>query len=168
MRKRLDAIYLGSGVLAAVFLAMIAISILAQIVGRALGGVIDATEFSGFCLAASIFLGLAYSLRGGAHVRVGLLIEALPDAWRHALECFVCAISAITLGWLTFCAAIYTQQSYAFGDLSPGLIAAPLWIPQVGMTLGLGLMTVALVDELWRLARHGHATYLDNDTGSLE
>lgn len=168
MRKVLDALYLTGGVLAALFLALIALSILAQIMVRFFGGVFDATEFSGFCLAASTFLGLAYALRGGAHVRVGLLVEALPAAWRRAFECLVCIVSAVTLGWLTWCAAGYTVQSYAFGDLSPGLIAAPLWIPQVGMTLGLALMTVALVDELWRLARHGHASYIDNDGGSLE
>ncbi|GHB11206.1 TRAP transporter small permease [Salinicola rhizosphaerae] len=168
MRRTLDALYLTSGVLAALFLMLIAVSILAQIAGRAMGGVIDATEFSGFCMAASTFLGLAYALRGGAHVRVGLLIEALPAHWRRRLESFVCAFSAGILGWLAWCAGTYTLQSYEFGDLSPGLIAAPLWIPQVGMTLGLIVMTIALVDEFWRLARHGHATYIDNDAGSLE
>ncbi|MFC0269596.1 TRAP transporter small permease [Kushneria aurantia] len=168
MRKSLDSLYLASGVLAAIFLALIAVSILFQIVGRSLGLVVDATEFSGFCLSASTFLGLAYSLRHGAHVRVGLLVDALSGSWRRLLESFVCAVSAGVVGWLCWCAALYTQQSYEYGDLSPGLIAAPLWIPQLGITLGLAIMTVALLDELYRLIRYGRANYIDNDSGSLE
>lgn len=168
MRRTLNALYLGSGILAAVFLALIAISILTQIVGRALGLVVDATEFSGFCLAASTFLGLAYALREGTHVRVGLVIEWLPAGWRRTLECLVCLFSAGSVGWLAWCAAAYTHQSYEFGDLSPGLLAAPLWIPQAGMALGLTIMTLALLDEGIRLLRHGRASYLDNAKGSLE
>ena len=44
-------------------------------------------------------------------------------------------------------------QSYAFNAISPGLIAAPFWIPQSGMALGLVILTVAFVDEFVHIAR---------------
>jgi len=39
-------------------------------------------------------------------------------------------------------------DSFLFGDTSPGLMAVPFWIPQVGMALGASIMTIGLIDEL--------------------
>ncbi|MBZ9558510.1 MULTISPECIES: TRAP transporter small permease [unclassified Modicisalibacter] len=168
MRALLNGLYLASGVFAALFLALIGVSILVQIGGRALGFVVDATEFSGFCLAASTFLGLANALRHGTHVRVGLLVQALGERARRIVELVVCLIAAGVVGWLCWCAALYTRQTYDFCDISPGLIAAPLWIPQTGMTLGLAIMAVALLDDAWQHLRGATASYIANDQGALE
>jgi len=70
MRTFLDRLYLISGYLAALFLLAIGATIVLQIIGRFFGVAIDSTELSGFCLAASSFLGLAYALKGGPHVPV--------------------------------------------------------------------------------------------------
>lgn len=168
MRTLLNALYLSSGVIAAAFLALIGVSILFQIGGRAMGLVVDATEFSGFCLAASTFLGLANSLRNGTHVRVGLLVQSLGEHVRRGVEFVACLISAIVVGWLCWCGALYTLQTYDFGDISPGLIAAPLWIPQTGMTIGLAIMTIALLDDACQHLRGATASYIANDQGALE
>jgi TRAP-type C4-dicarboxylate transport system permease small subunit len=75
IRTLLEGLYKLSGYLAGFFLLSIALSIIAQVVGRFVGLTIDATELAGFCLAATTFLGLAFALRGGSHVRVNLLIR---------------------------------------------------------------------------------------------
>jgi TRAP-type C4-dicarboxylate transport system permease small subunit len=62
MRRFLDSVYAVSGGLSAFFLMMIGVSILGQIIGRRFNVAFDATEISGFCMAASTFLGLAYTL----------------------------------------------------------------------------------------------------------
>ncbi len=41
-----------------------------------------------------------------------------------------------------------THDSWRFGDLSPGLLAVPIWIPQSVMLAGLTILTIAFVDEL--------------------
>lgn len=148
MRIFLDGLYRLSGGLAASFLAAIGLSIVAQVVGRQLGYNVDATGFAGFCLAASTFLGLGYSMRHGAHVRVTLVIDSLPPKLKRILEGWVCLCSLIILSWLTWKAVIFTWQGYVFGEVSPGLIAIPLWIPQSGMVIGLAVMTVAVLDDL--------------------
>ncbi|HUX24648.1 MAG TPA: TRAP transporter small permease, partial [Burkholderiales bacterium] len=64
MRRFLDVLYTGSGILAGVFLILIAVLTLAQIGGRLLD--FDAysyDDFAGFCMAASSFLGLAHTYR---------------------------------------------------------------------------------------------------------
>ncbi|WP_447045697.1 TRAP transporter small permease [Vreelandella sp. H-I2] len=148
MRIFLDGLYRLSGGLAAFFLAAIGLSIVAQVVGRQLGHTVDATGFAGFCLAASTFLGLGYSMRYGAHVRVTLVIDSLPPRPKRLLEAWVCLCSFVILSWLTWKAAIFTWQGYVFDEVSPGLMAIPLWIPQTGMVIGLAVLTVAVLDDL--------------------
>lgn len=35
-----------------------------------------------------------------------------------------------------------------YNDLSPGMVAIPIWIPQTAMLIGLTVLSIALVDEL--------------------
>src|SRR5699024_8441698 len=71
MRKFLDGLYVGSGVLAALFMILIVSVILTKIVGRMFGFLVpSASEIAGFSVAASAFLALAPTLQHGAHIRV--------------------------------------------------------------------------------------------------
>ncbi|MGP9655841.1 TRAP transporter small permease [Halomonas sp. AOP35-4E-18] len=148
MRNFLEGLYRLSGGLAAFFLAAIGLSVLAQVVGRQLGYTVDATGFASFCLAASTFLGLGYSMRHGAHVRVTLVIDSLSPRLQRMLEAWVCLCSLVTLSWLTWKAAVFTWQGYVFDEVSSGLLAIPLWIPQSGMVIGFAVITVAVLDDL--------------------
>lgn len=168
LRRALNGLYSLSGILAAFFLFLIGASIFAQMVGRFFGYAVDATEFSGFSMAASSFLGLAYALRNGAHVRVDILLQNLPLPVQRVLEILCCFAGALFVGYATWCAVTFTLESHEYGDLSPGLLAAPLWIPQTGMSIGLGLLTLALVDDLVVLLRGGMPSYLTNEHASLE
>ena len=41
-----------------------------------------------------------------------------------------------------------TWQSLKFHDIAQGVMAVPLWIPQLGYCGGLVILTIAFVDEL--------------------
>jgi len=161
LRKILNGLYLASGWLAAVFLAAICLLVVCQvclnlidrlstlITGTAIGLTIPSyADFTGFFLAAGSFLALAYTLRQGGHIRVSLVISLLNSRIRHIFEvwCILLA-TAVTIyfTWYTFSLA---RESYTYNDLSPGMIAVPLWIPQSAMLLGLVVLTIALLDEL--------------------
>lgn len=148
MRPALDALYRVSGLLSAFFLMMIGITILCQIAGRFLNFAFDATEISGFCMAASTFLGLAYTLNSGAHIRVNLLVGKLGPRNRRRIEIWCCAIGGAAFAFFSLKAWQMAYESFLFGDTSPGLMAVPFWIPQIGMALGGTIMAVGLVDEL--------------------
>lgn len=148
LRGPLDKLYIASGLLAGVFLAGIAVTILAQIVGRFFSVAIDSTELAGFCMAASTFLGLAYTLKSGTHVRVNLLIRLAPGPLRTVIEVVCCVIGVLASAYFTYFAAKLVLQSWNFGDISPGLLAIPFWIPQLGMAFGGVLLTIAFIDEL--------------------
>lgn len=148
MRPVLDALYRLSGLLSAFFLMMIGVTILAQIAGRFLHFTFDATEVSGFCMAASTFLGLAYTLNAGAHIRVNLLVGKLSANNRRRIEIWCCCLGATAFAFFAVKAWEMAYESFQFGDTSPGLMAVPFWIPQIGMALGATIMAIGLADEL--------------------
>ncbi len=155
MRRFLDRLYGVAGAISAICIllicfvvaAQISLNILARIGGAALAFTIPSyADFSGFFLAASSFMGLAYALRKGAHIRVNLLIRLLPNRFRLLLEVLTLLGGAAMAGFATWYAVVLTMQSRAFGDMSPGIIAVPIWIPQVFMVVGLGLLALAFLD----------------------
>lgn len=147
MRRALDLLYLWSGYLAAAFLAAIAVTIIAQIVGRFFGVAIDSTESAGFSMAASTFLGLAYTFRQGGHIRVNLLVGLSKGTGRKALELWAIGFAAVGMVYFSYWAGDLVYYSYAYHDISPGLLAIPFWIPRLAMAIGGVIMTIALVDE---------------------
>lgn len=162
----LDRIYRLGGALAAFFLVMIALLTLLQIGGRLFHiQVRDADVFAGFAMAASSFLGLAYTLRTGGHIRVTLFISRIHGPIRRIIEgwCLLFAIVAVgAFAWFTLG---LVQISYEYNDLSTGMIGVPLWIPQMGMLLGVALLELALLEEGLRFVRSEPQTY---DSGDAE
>src|SRR5690606_30720167 len=95
----LDAIYVCAGILAGVFLVMIGVLVLAQVVARTFGATAPgADQFAGYCLSASSFLALAYTLRHNAHIRVTLVLDRLEAGARRILEiwCLLVATAMTT------------------------------------------------------------------------
>lgn len=161
MRKFLERLYTGSGVLAGVFLILIAALSLTQISGRLLG--FDAysfDDFAGFCMAASSFLGLAHTYRRNEQIRVTIAIDRLGGGKRRVMEALCLMASAFLIGFFAWYAADMVITSYQINDVSQGLVAVPLWVPQSGMALGLAIMTIALLDDLVVVFRRGTPSYL--------
>lgn len=155
MRRALDALYTGAGVLSGLFLVGIALTIIAQVIGRMAGLTIDSTETAGFCLASSTFLGLAYTLRRGGHIRVTLAIRHAGPALRRWIELWCLAISAVGVAYFFYWAVDLVWFSWKFDELSPGLMAIPFWIPRLAMAIGALILLIAILDELvsvWRRA----------------
>ena len=161
MRKILEPLYTGSGVLAGAFLVLIAALSLAQICGRLLGfAAYSFDDFAGFCMAASSFLGLAHTYRRNEHIRVALLVDRVGGGKRRALEAVCLAASVFLIGFFAWYAIDMVWTSYEFNDVSQGLVPVPLWVPQSGMALGLIIMTMALLDDLVTVLAGGTPSYL--------
>lgn len=160
MRKYLNILYRTAEALGAVCLAMVGVMILSQIVGRQFDAQIpSADEMAGYFMAASGFLLLGPSLRNGVHIRVGIIIERLHGAPRRIME-IVCLTTGLFLtGYLAWYWICLTWDSYDLGEMSQGLLAIPLWLPQSAMGLGLVVLTVALIDDLVRVFAGEEASY---------
>ena len=167
-RRLIDGIFAASGVLAAVFLLLIGVLVLAQIVGRLFGVLVpSADEFAGYCLAASSFLALGHALRTDSHIRVTLLLQRLPERRRRAAEIWCLAVGSALSGYLAWFVIEMVWQSFVFGDLTQGLVPVPLWIPQLGMAVGVCILTFAFLLDLGR-ALAGAAPSYEGKAESVE
>jgi len=177
MRKALDRLYLASGWIGAFFIGAIALLVVCQVVlnlidriaglltGTAIGLTIPSyADFTGFFLAAASFLALAHTLRQGAHIRVTLLISHLPDKIGRVFEFWCVGVGTFIAIYFTWYTALLVLESREFNDLSPGMIAVPLWIPQTAMLIGLIILSISLVDILVGLVRGRDPVYRSRHT----
>jgi len=179
MRALLDRLYRASGAVAAFFLVAICVVVLLQVGANLVDALIKAfggepiglvipsyAEFAGFFLAASSFLALAYTLRAGAHIRVELVLQRFGPGARRLAETWCVAVSAAISAYFTWYTVGLVLESIEFGDLSPGIVPVPLWIPQAAMAIGLAVLAIALLDELVSLLRGGAPRYMQADAPS--
>src|SRR5690625_1240312 len=151
----LDRLAAVCGGFAALFLCLIGVSIAAQIGSRLMGMQITAADdFAAWSMAASVFLALPYAMLHGDHIRVVLLLQALPDRWHKPYELVATAIAVGITAWGTWYVTVFTYESFMFNELAQGMVRMPLWIPQVTMPIGLGLFTLMLIRRLIRCIRN--------------
>ncbi|MCZ4282471.1 TRAP transporter small permease [Kiloniella laminariae] len=172
MRQILNKLYQASGWAAAFFLLAICITVIAQVLlnlidrlstaitGEAIGLTIPSYgDFTGFFLAASSFLALAYTLRDGSHIRVSLLLQNLPQNLRRVIEIWCLVVAATMALFCTYYTGLLVHEAFTYNDLSTGMIAVPIWLPMTPMLVGLGILAIALLDELVTVLRGGEASY---------
>jgi TRAP-type C4-dicarboxylate transport system permease small subunit len=149
MRKALDALYDGAAALAAFFMVALLVMVLLSIASRQLHFHVPGTDaYAGYLMAAAGFLALAHTLKRGEHIRVTLLINALRGAPRRALELWALAAASALALLAAYYSARLVWQSRAFNDISTASDATPLWLPQLGMAIGMAVLAIAFVDEL--------------------
>jgi|TARA_R110000787_G_scaffold53429_2_gene125226 TRAP-type C4-dicarboxylate transport system permease small subunit len=149
VRKLLDYLFKFSAGLAAFFLIAIALLILAQSIGRVLGiAVHDANEMAGFALAAGTFLALGPAFRAGTHIRVQIVLSHLKGGFRRVMETITLCAASFLGGYFAWWVSVLAEESYSYGDTSPGVLAFPLWIPQAAMAFGLIVFTIAMIEAL--------------------
>lgn len=152
--KLLDRLFTWSGYLAGVFLVAIAALVTAQIIARLMGKQIpSADEFAGYSLAASSFLGLAYSFRSGSHIRVTLLSARLASKAQRLLLLVVLLFAGAMIGIWAYNSIGLVWESYEFKEMSTGIIKYPIWIPQLSMGIGVCLFCLAILEDLVNVIR---------------
>lgn len=156
LRSGLDALYLAAGVLAAISLVAILLLIVAQMVARWTGEIFPgASAYAGYAMAAASFLAFANALNRGAHIRVSILLNAVPPPARRWMEVWCFGIGAAVMWYFTYYAYTFVYWSWKFGDVSQGQDVTPLWIPQTSMVIGAAIFAVALTDHLIQVIVHG-------------
>jgi TRAP-type C4-dicarboxylate transport system permease small subunit len=161
MRRTLDFLYDAAGYLAAffvfgIFVVMIGGTVMREL-GMRTGGSDDIVAW--FCAAAA-FLAMAHTFKRGDFVRVLLLLERFGPSTRRWIEAYCLLVMAASIGFLVFAVLRFVHESYAFDDMANGMIAIPLWIPQMSFVVGAVLLLVAVVDELVVTLRGGTPGYI--------
>jgi TRAP-type C4-dicarboxylate transport system permease small subunit len=167
IRRVLDRVFAASGVVAVAFLMLIAILTIGQAGARLFGTMIpSADDFAGFCMAGAVFIGLAHTLRAGAHIRVLVVLSQLGARARRVAEAVCCltgtAVVAV-LVWYTVDMILVTRE---LGEFTLGLVPIPKWIPMLLMLVGLAVFLLALLDELARVIAGRQPLYAEREESS--
>lgn len=148
-RSILDGLYTLSLAASAASLLAIAGLVLAGMVARWFGLILPSSDqLAGYCVAASIFLGLPAAMRADAHIRVTLFVDRAPPALRRLLEATAIIIGLVTMALLSRYAAAMVGMSWRYHLVSSGLLPVPLWIPQATLLAGSATLCIALLDRL--------------------
>lgn len=155
LRRILDMLYLGGGIIAAVALILILVIIVLQMLARWTGQVFPgATDYAGYCMAAASFFAFAYALNHGAHIRVSLVLSAM-GRYRRWGETFCFAIGTVIATYFAWYAVRGTYWSWKLHEISQGLDKTPVWIPQLSMAIGAILLAIAFWDHMAQLVFKG-------------
>ena len=148
--KAFDRLFEVAAWVAGVFLIGTLAMVLVSIVGRLLPvlALPGADAYAGYSMAAAAFLALPATLRRGEHIRVTLVLGMLKGRALKVAEVIALGIATVLSGFLAFYSAHLTWQSWEIDDISVGIDATPMWIPQVFMALGTLVFFIAFCDEL--------------------
>jgi TRAP-type C4-dicarboxylate transport system permease small subunit len=153
---KLDRLYLNCGYLAAFFLACIFFTTILQVASRIAGiNITGLTDYAGYFMAASAFLAFAHTFNHGAHIRIELFMSMM-GRFRRFAEWFSFFASAALAIWLCYFSWSMVYWSYKLNDISQGLDATPIWIPQLSMALGLSVLALCVADHSLRLLLTGN------------
>ena len=126
-------------------LAMVVLTIVSRLMGFAAPG---SDSYAGYAMAGAGFMALASTLKQGEHIRVTLFIGLLKGRARKAAELLALGVATLLAGFLAYYSAHLVWQSWDIGDVSMGLDATPLWVPQLLMATGTAIFFIAFCDEL--------------------
>lgn len=181
MRSFLDLLYRISGAISACFIASICVLVFSQVLlniidrlssvftGSAIGLSIPSyADFTGFFLASASFFALAYTLREGGHIRVTLFIQHTSPGIRRFIEFWCIGLATAVSIYFAWYTALLVMEAYEYNDLSSGMVPVPLWIPQSGMLVGLIVLSIALIDELFRMFSGAEPSYHNKGENLLD
>ncbi len=154
MEAILQKIYRGCAHVAAACVFLIAAGVVLEIIlrifGTSLPGII---EIATFALVGASFMALAHTFRHNVHIRITMIVSRISPPRRRYFEIWSLAVSLVISAWFTFYCVMLAWDAYEFNDRSDGLLSIPLWIPQMVMTIGVGLLALSLLEELIKVLR---------------
>jgi TRAP-type C4-dicarboxylate transport system permease small subunit len=105
-----------------------------------IGWVLEATEY---ILLSIPFLAMAWLVRKAeGHVRIELLVQALPQAWQNRLNIFSSLLASSACGLATYYAVETTIDHFLRNIVTPGIYPIPKFTIIAIVSLGLGLTTI--------------------------
>lgn len=151
--RLVDGLTLAGAACAVLALAAIAIIMLSEIVTRSfLGATLQFSwEYATYLMAALFFLGAAYTLRSGAHIRMSALIEHVSPQSARAFDILCTLIAIAVMAFVTYALADFAWQAHVRGARSFTPMQTYLAIPQATPAIGALMVVLQLMA---RLAAH--------------
>jgi len=117
-------------------------------------------EVSELCMAAIVFLPLAWIQAEKRHIRIDLITSRLSPKRQAVVALATYCISSVVLGLLTWKSWGYAWHSFQFDMKTAGVIPMPLFPAQVMVPIGCGLFCLqCVVDVAMQVASMRSADY---------
>lgn len=113
-----------------------------------------AVEMSEFLMAILSFGGLALAELRNSHITVDFFVGALPERARAWLEAAGALLGIVFWGFVSWRATVHAQRIWEAGEVSANL-AVPTWPFYLAVTIGCGLLAIALIGRVIRYVRIG-------------
>jgi TRAP-type transport system small permease protein len=104
-----------------------------------------ADEYSGYLFLASVFLGLSYTFKENAHIRINILTSRMSKKSNKFIDIFAGTITIIVLSFALYRTILFTFDSYEMEMLSESVSQTPLYLTQLVMPLGLSLFILSVL-----------------------
>lgn len=104
-------------------------------------------EFSRYCYIWTVFLSLSYTIKKRNMLKVGIVMDLLPQKVRRTIEILVNVIMLVLFVILFRYAIVYTNKIWVTGQFSPAM-NIPMWIMYLSTVIGFGLSSIRMVQEI--------------------
>lgn len=112
------------------------------------------TEFVTFALVASTFLGAPYILLSRAHVCVDVVPLMLATSARRRLHFAGSIIALVFCAVFLYAALPWWWGAWTSGETTSSIWRARMWIATLAVPLGLSLLCLQYVAEIWLVLSH--------------
>jgi C4-dicarboxylate transporter DctQ subunit len=106
------------------------------------------TEVSTYLFLYLIFLGTAYALQQGAHIRVTFLLDHLNQKFKRIINVFTSLFAMIFTAVLMWQSALMTWSAFSQHWTSPTMLNAPMAYVYVAMVIGSFLLLVTFFCQM--------------------
>ena len=126
--------------LAYAFIAAVALNFI-NVVGRYVFGdtILSADELQIFIMVCMTFLGAAVVAWRNRHLRMDVIVNALPPPARKLIRIAELAVIVTLAGFVLWNSTYYAKQMFDIGRVSD-MARVPMWIPHGVVAVGFGLM----------------------------
>jgi len=107
-------------------------------------------EFAVFLLIGMTFMSAAWVHSQRGHIGIEALHAILPprvDRWRRAIVDILSALFCAFFAWKSW---TLLHEAWTEGYVSATAWAPPLWIPYLAMSVGMTLLTVQIIVQIFR------------------
>ncbi len=110
-----------------------------------------ASQFSAYAVVSIAFLGMAYTFKEKAHVRVTALISKLSQRTARVVRLVTLLLGLIFVIAMTMGGWELVERSLRLGFRAPDYVRVPTFIPQLAIPIGSALLGLVLLVEIGKV-----------------
>ncbi|MFC1971253.1 TRAP transporter small permease [Chloroflexota bacterium] len=106
-------------------------------------------EIATYLVMAIGFLGFAYTMKAGGHIRVEVILNRLPATAQRGVQTIDFIFLFLFAMILLFGSIILTLGYYKVGTLAATVLETPLFIPAICMIIGSALLFIEIIIQIY-------------------